>query len=116
MDEVMDTQRSYVTYPKPHSMLVAALGLTPHPLAAKFSAPSCCNPAPFRVKVIRWMVEVGNGHQAKKSATVRAKGGGQERRKEERAKKEAKDSGAKIQKERVYTKGIWFTAKEHILP
>ena len=66
MDEVMDTQRSYVTYPQSHSMLVAALGLTPNPLASKLSAPSCCNPASFRVKVIRWMVEVGSGHQAKK--------------------------------------------------
>ena len=44
----------------------SALGLSPNPLDSKFSSPSCCDTTPPRVKVIRWMVKMGNRHQAKK--------------------------------------------------
>lgn len=93
MDEVMDTQRSYVTYPKSHSTLVAALGLNPKPLGSKFGSPSCCNTAPPRIKVIRWIVGMGNRHQAKKGKScleqrVGNKREGKERRKGEKGGKE----------------------------
>lgn len=113
----MDTQRSYVTYPKSHSTLGAAVDSTLTPLTlSSVPPPAATQPLPgLRSSGGLWEWEIDK----KGVKLFRAKGGEQERRK---GKKKGGERRQRIwvgeTKKREFTPKAddILTVKEHILP